>query len=111
LEIIPIQSFVETVSKLVKTKWVNDLNKVGLQIAKAENEIYVFVHKGEEIFRGTKKYQRSSRTTDEFKKTAKKANDTNLIVHSYNCLNNTSQLFNFFHHTSSFKQTDKFKNQ
>ncbi len=55
LEIIPIQSFVETVLKLVKTKWVNDLNKVGLQIAKAENEIYVFVHKGEEIFRGTKK--------------------------------------------------------
>lgn len=55
LELIPIQSFVETVLKLVKTKWVNDLNKVGLQIAKAENEIYVFVHKGEEIFRGTKK--------------------------------------------------------
>jgi len=55
LEIIPIQSFVETVLKLVKTKWVNDLNKVGLQIAKAENEIYIFVHKGEEIFRGTKK--------------------------------------------------------
>ncbi|WP_445456344.1 CdiA C-terminal domain-containing protein [Flavobacterium sp. HNIBRBA15423] len=55
MEIIPIQSFVETVLKLVKTKWVNDLNKVGLQIAKAENEIYVFVHKGEEIFRGTKK--------------------------------------------------------
>jgi hypothetical protein len=78
LEIIPIQSFVETILKLVKTKWVNDLNKVGLQIAKAENEIYVFVHKGEEISRGTKKYQRSSRTYYELKKTVKKAYDTNL---------------------------------
>ena len=67
MEIIPIQSFVETVLKLVKTKWVNDLNKVGLQIAKAENEIYVFVHKGEEIFRGTKKEAKEA-LEDYFKK-------------------------------------------